>query len=134
MYTSNGVWNIKSMTYTLVNTDENGISVTISKTVENAGTFTFEKEGNGSYNFTLDGVSHSQSFAWSTSDESLSIAKIAQSVNIFTGDIEQFVIAFGGEKSAKNKVTLEGTETYQGTTDTGITQNVLTATIMLEKN
>src|SRR5688572_2031060 len=96
IYTNDGNWSITTMTYTLVATDENNTVVTLAATLENAGTFDFEKDGSGSYNFTIDGVNHAQSFGWSNSDESVSITRISQDIDFTTGDIEQLAIAFGG--------------------------------------
>ena len=130
LYKNDGNWEITTMTYTYVTTDENNVEITVSATLSNPGTFSFDKDGNGSYNFTLGGTNFSQSFKWSVSDESISIAKIAQTIDFFTGAIDQLVIAFGGEKTSKNQILMTGTETHQIASDTGALQSVLTITSM----
>jgi hypothetical protein len=134
LYKSDGSWNITTMNYTYISTDENNVSVTVSATAENAGTFRFEEDGDGSYNFTVGGVTHAQSFGWSTSEESFVITKIKQDINFVTFDIEQLVIALSGEKSDRNQITLSGSETIQTTSDTNISQAVLTVNMTLDKN
>jgi len=133
LHKSDGDWNITSMTFTYVSTDNNGVIVTASAIAENAGSFHFDKEGDGSYSFTLGGVTHAQAFGWSTSDETLVIKKIAQSVNISTFSIDQLVVAFSGEKSDKNQIELSGTETIQSTMDSEFSQKVLTVNMTLDK-
>ena len=131
LYKHDGSWKISTLTYTYVSTDENNFQITLSATAENAGKFEFNENGGGSYNFTLGNLIFAQNFKWTVSDESISLTQISQNIDFFTGNITQSVVAFSGEKTGKKQIQLTGTETHQSTSDSGISQYVLTITDLI---
>jgi hypothetical protein len=127
VYKKSGEWTITSVSWEKVLVDTSGEHVGIGTTA-NAGTFTFNKDGSGSYNFTIDGTNYSQNFTWSVSGTTINVTKISQTVSL--SGIDQFVIAISGTKSDKHSFTVQGTETHQYAGGT-IEQSVLTGTFTL---
>lgn len=134
LYKGNGEWEIVSITYTLITEDENSQTDTFSGTVENAGTFEFEKDGRGSYNFIISNTIHHEGFNWETiNDTGLNLSRDSEKYDLFTGYTEYILIAMTAEKTEKNKMTVTGTEIHEEETDYGYIYSDLTATITLEK-
>lgn len=130
VYKKDGNWNINSVTWTKVIQDMSGQSVTQGITT-NAGTFSFDKDGSGSYNFTIDGDTYSQTFTWTVDNEEISIVKVSQLVDL-SGNIDQLAVAISGTQSSKNKIDLDGSETHQYSSG-NVTQKVMTGTFTLER-
>lgn len=130
LHKKDGEWNISSVTWQKVEQSGSGQNVTMGTTT-NAGKFVFDKDGSGSYNFTVDGDTYSQSFNWSVSEDAISVAKTSQTVD-FSGNFTQLAIAISGEQTGKNKIRLEGSETLQYSSGS-ITQKVITGTFELSK-
>ena len=134
LFKHDGEWDILSIDYTLITTDEYNQKDTVIATAENPGIFKFEKEGHGAYNFGISGTVHFEGFSWNVVNETaIALTHTNESYDIFTGYTETLVVAFTGEKTDKDKMTLTGTETIQNETDNGTTESVLNATIDLEK-
>lgn len=130
LYKKDGVWNITSVTWTKVIQDISGQSVTQGITA-NAGTFSFNKDGSGSYNFTINSDTYSQTFTWTVSNEDISITKVSQTVD-FSGNFDQLAVAISGTQSSKSKIALDGSETHQYSSG-NVTQKVMTGTFSLER-
>lgn len=133
LHKGDGSWSISSVTWQKVEQSTSGQTVDMG-TSSDVGTFTFENDGSGSYNFTIDGDSYSRSFDWVVSDESISITEVIQSVDYLTGDVIQISVAFSGVRDNKNEITLEGSETMQTTSGTSVTQKVISGTFKLKRN
>lgn len=130
LYKKEGVWNISSVTWQKVIVSTSGQTIALGTTA-NAGTFTFEKDGSGSYNFTVDGSTYSRTFTWTVNDENISVVRVSTSID-FSGNVDQLTIAIAGEQKSKNNIELAGTETHvysSGPT----TESVLTGTFSLTK-
>jgi hypothetical protein len=132
LHKKDGEWTISSVTWQKVLQSGSGQTVTMG-TSTNAGTFTFEKDGSGKYNFTIDGDNYSKSFNWTVSNETFSITAVSQNYDFSTGDVIQTAVAFSGTKNSKKKLIIEGSETYQSTSGSSVTQEVLTGTFELTK-
>lgn len=130
LYKNNGKWNITSVVYSLVVIDENETEIPFNGTISNAGTFTFEEGGAGSYNFILDGKTFSQTFAWTAEDYEVAIVKYSQNVDFQTGDTELITVAFGGERTEKDKLILSGSETFVSVAGSETTESILSVTSM----
>jgi hypothetical protein len=130
LYKKEGVWNISSVTWTHVVQGTSGQSVTTGTTAD-AGTFTFDKGGSGSYNFIVNGTTYSQSFSWSVSNENISLTKVSQTFDL-SGNFNQLAVAISGTQSDKKKMELQGSETHQYSSG-NITQDVFTGTFSLTK-
>lgn len=131
LHKKDGEWTISSVTWQKVVQGSSGQSVTLGTTT-NAGKFVFEKDGSGSYNFTIDGTSYYQTFKWSVNDENISITKVSQTFD-FQGNFTQLAIAFSGVKTGKNSIEIEGSETQQYSSGSTL-QEVISGTFTLKKN
>lgn len=131
LYKKEGVWNITSVTWEKVIVNSSGQHVSLGMTA-NAGTFTFEKDGKGSYNFTVDAATYSRNFTWTVHDETIKIVRVSTDVNFSTGDIDQLTIAITGSQESKNNIRFSGSEThvYSGGPTS---ETVLTGTFSLTK-
>jgi hypothetical protein len=130
LHKKEGVWNISSVTWQKVIVTSSGQNVALGTTA-NAGTFTFDKDGSGSYNFTVDGSTYSRNFTWTVSNENIKIVRVSTSID-FSGNVDQLTIAITGNQESKNNIELAGTETHvysSGPT----TESVLTGTFSLTK-
>jgi hypothetical protein len=131
LHKKEGVWNISSVTWQKVIVTSSGQTVSLGTTA-NAGTFTFDKDGTGSYSFTVDGSGYSRNFTWSVTDENIKIVRVSTDIDFSTGNVDQLTIAIVGEQKSKNSIELGGTETHvysSGPT----TESVLTGTFSLTK-
>lgn len=97
-----GTWNIDNITWSKVENNGTGQSVGMG-TETNAGTFTFNKGGSGSYNYTLDGQKKSGAFTWSN-DASVIL------ITVSSGTISQQVIAYTILERSRNKFEIQGNE------------------------
>lgn len=132
LYTKGGDWNIKSLNWQQVSVSSStGESIAIG-TTNDAGSFTFDKNGTGTYNFNVNGTNYAQSFTWNVSDENIALTKINQTVDFMGGEIEQLVVSMSGTRSDKKNMVLAGTETRIFTSG-DVTETVLTGTFTLEK-
>lgn len=132
LYKKDGNWTVKSADWEQISqSTTSGISI-ITGTSADAGTFSFDENGNGSYNFTLGAITYSESFSWSVSEESFSITKITQSIDFFSGEITQIIIAFSGSRIDKNTIEMSGSDTRQFTSG-DITQTVMAGTFTLAR-
>src|SRR3989344_6649308 len=111
LHKKEGEWNITSVTWEKVVQDTSGQSINFG-TTSNAGTFTFDKDGDGNYQYTINGTSRFLAFRWNVHDEKISVTKLS---NVFdlSGNFTQTVISMSGTQTGKNTIVLEGTETIQ---------------------
>jgi len=108
-----GVWNIDNVHWITVDQQFSPIQQTISEgTTNNAGTFTFDDDGSGSYNYSVGGVNRAGTFTYAVDDEEIAIVNVAQG---WFPVFYQEATAYAGEQTSKKKLYLEGTETYQDT-------------------
>lgn len=131
LHKKGGNWEVSSATWEKVVETDNGLTIDLGSG-SNLGTFYFEENGNGSYNFTLTGTNFGQNFSWAAGDDSFSVYKIAQSFDL-SGNITQIVISFNGTVQDKQNITLVGTHTEQIVSNSDLTVIVLTATLNLTK-
>ncbi|HYG49404.1 MAG TPA: hypothetical protein VD905_00810 [Flavobacteriales bacterium] len=132
LYKKEGTWSITSVSWQKVLQDTSGQSVS-QGTTANAGTFMFDKDGSGSYNFTVDGTIYNETFAWSVNNTTVSITKVSQNVD-FTGggSIEQIAISFSGDQKDKKNFEIQGSDSRQYASGS-ISQKVFTGTFSLTK-
>lgn len=127
-----GEWNIDKVNWTVVYQSDSGQVVNSGTTVD-AGKFTFDKDGTGSYSYKVDTYDRSGSFKWEVNDKKLTITSAQQKLSFGSfPSIDQKVIAYTGSEPEKNSLVLEGSETEQQLTN-GISQFVLTGTFYLSK-
>jgi hypothetical protein len=135
LYKSEGQWGITSMTFTLITTDENYDVDTLSATAQNTGVFEFDDDGDGSYSFIIDNTTHQEGFSWNIVNETaLTITRLSSKTDFFTDYTKTISIAMTGEKTAKNKITLTGSEIITDDSGLGDIESKLTATFNIEKN
>lgn len=133
LHKKDGEWTITNVTWQKVVQDTSGQHISTGSTA-NAGKFSFDKDGSGSYSFTVDGTDYSQSFTWDVNDEKISVTKVSQSVNIFSGSVEQLAVAISGSRNSKTEIHLEGSETHQYVGGSPIiSQHVFTGTFSLTR-
>jgi len=134
-----GIWNITSAAYVFTEQDVNDVNISqaiSSGTKSNIGSFTFGKDGIGSFSFTIDSFTREGSFTWMVVEEEVSIVyTYINLADIFsgTGDYDQVVGAFSGIWE-KNSWTLNGGDVEQhfdGTGNMDVTQTVLAGTFEL---
>ena len=130
LHKKEGEWNITSVTWEKVVQDTSGQSINFG-TTSNAGTFTFDKDGDGNYQYTINGTSRFLSFRWNVHDEKISVTKLSNTFDL-NGDFTQTVISMMGSQTSKNTIVLEGSETIQYSFGT-VSQEVLVATFSLTK-
>lgn len=131
LHKKEGIWDIDKISWQIVQQDTSG--QTFKTGVEtNAGTFTFDKGGSGSYDYTVDGTKRASTFSWQVDGSDIIISYISQSINSNL-DIEQIVISFTGSETSKNNIELSGSETIQEVGGVNIDQFVLTGTFNLSK-
>ena len=131
LHKKDGAWTISSVTWEQVIQDTSGQNIAIGSSA-NVGTFTFDKDGSGSYSFSINGSSYAQSFNWSVSGDVVSITKVSQTFD-FSGNISQLAIAFSSTQTDKKSMILEGSETHQYVSGS-ISQSVIAGTFLLTKN
>lgn len=132
LYKKEGSWNVKSAEWNQVSQSSTTGQSVVTGTSTDAGTFTFDEGGNGTYSFVLGTKTYSESFTWSVSGETFSITKITQAIDFFTGDITQIVISFSGSQIDKNTIEMDGSDTRQYTSG-DITQTVMTGSFTLTR-
>jgi len=132
LYKKEGNWNVKSADWSQVLQSSTSGQSVITGSSTDAGTFSFDEDGGGSYDFTLGTETYSESFSWSVSEETFSITKISQSIDFFTGDITQIVISFSGTQVNKTTIEMDGSDTRQYTSG-DITQSVMAGSFILSK-
>jgi hypothetical protein len=127
-----GQWNIDNVTWTIVQQTNSG-QVIANGTTNNPGTFTFDKDGSGSYSYQIDTIQRSGNFTWYVDDQKAILTSVNQTIN-FTGGatVTQKLVAYTGTQTDKNKLTLQGSETDQEA-GSGVNQFVLTGTFQLSK-
>ncbi|MEO5643356.1 MAG: hypothetical protein ABIQ40_07575 [Bacteroidia bacterium] len=130
LHKKEGTWNIKNVAWQKVVQGSAGQSINLG-TTSNAGTFSFDKDGSGSYSFTVDGSTYSENFNWTVSDEHVSIAKVSQSFDL-SGNFSQLAVAISGTQQSKNTIELAGSQTNQYSSGP-VTQQVITGTFLLER-
>jgi len=139
---ADGVWNIDQVVWNEIDqkiilaSPVPGSQTIASGTTTNAGTFTFN-DGTVVVNFTINGKTTSDTWPWTVDNETITIADITQTLPIPPITlIEQSIIAYSGEQTSKDKITLEGASTLQeiglSPSDT-INQYVLTAAFSLTR-
>ncbi|HET6991769.1 MAG TPA: hypothetical protein VFJ43_10615, partial [Bacteroidia bacterium] len=104
LYKKEGTWAVTSVNWEQVQQDTSGQSI-YTGTTASAGTFTFDKDGSGSYNFTVNGTNYSQTFSWSVDNEKISITKVGESFNL-SGNFDQLAVAISGTQSSKTNISL----------------------------
>ena len=107
-----GVWNIDEVQW--VTTEQ--IFFPFSQTVllgtsYNVGTFTFDEDGGGSYDYTVNGKQRTGIFGYSVENEEVAIIKVEQGLFPFY----QSTTVYVGESTGKKTFYLDGSETYQDT-------------------
>jgi hypothetical protein len=130
LHKKEGVWNISSVSWEKSILTSSGHNVSFGTTA-NPGTFTFEKDGSGSYNFTVDGSTYSRNFAWAVNGENIKIARISTSFDL-SGNIEYLTIGIVGKQKNKSNIELSGTETLVYSSGPA-TETVFTGTFSLTK-
>lgn len=130
LFKKEGQWNITSVTWEKVIVNSSGSNVSMGTTT-NAGIFSFEKDGSGSYEFTIDGSTYSQTFGWSVNEEAIAITRVSQSFD-FSGNFDQLAVAFSGTQSNKTNIVLDGSETHQYSSGS-VTETVIAGTFSLTK-
>jgi len=134
LWKNEGGWDIVTMTYTLITTDEYNNPDTLSGTAQNPGVFNFEKEGRGNYNFAIAGTPHFEAFSWDVvNSTALTLTRNAEDFDWTTGYTESIQVGITGDQMSKEELTLSGTEILENETDYGQTQSKLTATFNLRK-
>lgn len=128
LHKKDGSWSVSSADWTSVVQDTSGQSINMGSTA-NTGNFIFEKEGSGTYNFTVNGEQYNSNFTWNVSGEVISITSISQTI---FGGISQKAISFSGEQTGKNSITLKGSIVEQYFSGT-IEQKSLSGTFYLSK-
>jgi hypothetical protein len=96
LWKNGGEWNIESLTAKQIST--NPVD-NYNETVLNYGTYTFKKDGSGSYIFTVDGDVEAGAFAYSNTEEKLTLI-INNEARVFDMDWK------------KNNLTISITENY----------------------
>lgn len=114
-----GTWNIDNITWSKV---ENGgpVQNVGTGTETNAGTFTFNKDGTGSYSYKLDGQQKSGTFTWSNGTSVIS-------ATVQSGSISQQVIVYTILSQSRTKFEIQGSEVINSTSG----QYVMNATFNL---
>ncbi len=128
-----GKWNIDEVEWELIEQSSGGGQTVKSGTTANAGNFTFDKGGSGSYSYEINGTTMEGDFDWKVDDQEVTISYVGQSVDFSSGAITQKVVAYSGTQPSKTSLILEGTETSQFTSG-GIEQKVVTASFKLSKD
>src|SRR5688572_18060881 len=101
LYKKDGTWNISSVSWEKVQQNNSGQTVKTGIST-NAGTFTFDKDGSGSYNYTIDNTSYSKTFSWTVNNETFAITFVSQSFDL-SGNITQISATYVGEEEDRNK-------------------------------
>jgi hypothetical protein len=127
-----GKWNIDQVGWEVVEQSSSGGQTFNSGNTTDAGNFTFDKDGSGSYSYEIDGKKMEGTFDWSVDDQKVTISYVGQSVDYGTGAVNQKVVAYTGTLPSKTELLISGTETSQYTSGS-ITQSVLTAGFNLTK-
>jgi len=105
-----GVWNIDEVQWVTTEQIFTPFSqAVLTGTTINAGTFTFDDGGSGSYDYTAGGVRRTGSFTYTVDDEAIAVVQVSQGLFPFY----QETIVYAGEKPGKKTLTLDGTEVYQ---------------------
>lgn len=125
-----GKWNIVTLHYTLIYQTSGGQQTKIG-TINNAGTFTFDKD-NGTYSYEVEGFTRSGSFTWAVDDQKVNITSVKQSFDLSTSSFKQTSLALSGTEPEKNKLNLDGSEVDQQV-GSSVEQFALTGTFILEK-
>lgn len=132
LHKNEGEWKINHVNWTVVYQSQNGQTVR-SGTTYDAGTFTFDKGGKGSYSYSIDTIQRTGSFNWQVEDRKVTITSINQSFSFGSNvNINQKAIAYTGTETKKNEIVMEGSETEQEA-GSSITQFSLTGTFYLNK-
>ncbi|MBW8050796.1 MAG: hypothetical protein FVQ77_10770 [Cytophagales bacterium] len=132
LHKKDGIWDIDKISWTIVQQDTSGQSIETGGVETNAGTFTFDKGGSGSYDYTVAGTKRANTFSWQVDGSDITISRISQSINS-NFEIEQIVISFTGSETSKNNIELTGSEIIQEVGGVNIDQFVLTGTFNLSK-
>jgi len=130
LYSSDGVWNIDQVEYTIVENGTSGQGVGMGSS-SNVGTFTFDKKDKGSYEFSIGDFDYSGTFSYTVEDGKITASYINQSFSLSNPSITQEVLELSGVESGDD-ITLTGSRTSQALSG-GIEQNVLTADFVLSK-
>jgi len=70
LWKNGGEWNIESMIATQISTNS---ADNFNETIYNYGTFTFKKDGSGSYKFTVDGDVEIGAYTYSNTEDKLTL-------------------------------------------------------------
>lgn len=127
LHKKDGTWTIDQLDYEIVDQDFNNSTQQIFTGVaNNVGSVTFDKEGGGSFNYSVEGYTRTLSFSWSVSDETITLSRISQSIS---GAITQIVVAYTGTEIDNDRIEIAGSETEQGIDG----QFVIAGTMQLSK-
>lgn len=131
LYKKDGVWNVSSVEYTYTNQNLTTLAQTVlTGTAKDAGTFTFSKDGDVSYDFTFEGRNKTGTYNYTVSDGSISVTSVSQSVSLTgTAGFDQKTTTYTGTQTSDTQIDLSGTETIQNTDS----QTVFVGTFVLIK-
>jgi hypothetical protein len=132
LYKGEGTWQVSNANWQKVEQNNSGQTFKTGST-SNAGSFAFDKDGSGSYEFTIDGETYSNDFTWTVDNETVSLSYLNQNVN-FSGDITQVTVAFTGTETGKQEIEMDGSYTQQITSGSTFNQSVLSGTFSLKKD
>ena len=103
-----GVWDISTVDWELVKV-VGFVSQTVNVgTSTNAGTFTFNESGSGSYDFTVNDTTFIGDFSWTNDEDSIYLNKVSVTFNPITFESEQHVVAYSAAKVGKNELEMTG--------------------------
>ena len=109
-----GVWDIATVDWELVKVS--GFSQTVNVgTSSNAGTFTFNESGSGSYDFTVNDTTFIGDFSWTNDEDSIYLTKIAVTFKPITFESEQHVVAYAAAKVGKKELAMTGADVLNTT-------------------
>ncbi|MBX9850694.1 MAG: hypothetical protein K2X86_02940 [Cytophagaceae bacterium] len=127
-----GEWKIESANWTIVYQNMSGQFVRTGTTA--TGSFTFEKNGEGTYSYSIDTLQRTGKFTWDVNSQKLEIIKVGQTIDFLSGTVYQKAVNYIGTETDKGEViVIEGTETDQEV-GSGFNQFALTATFTLKKD
>lgn len=82
LHKNEGEWKITSFSWSLVSQSGNGQLIKNGVT-NNAGTFTFDKDGSGKYSYAVDTFQRSGTFKWNVDDQKITITSANQQMSLW---------------------------------------------------
>ncbi len=106
-----GKWTIESVDYTMVSQVLPALNQVVKEgTTNNAGTFTFNNDGTGEYDFTIENIRHKDSFDWNVKYGKVYIKRTVYIMNVDTNAYNNVQnIDLKGTREGKNKFDFSGT-------------------------